>query len=246
MTALILRLAAPLQSWGERGTFGEKDTADFPTRSGLLGLIACAAGIKRGHSLGSLSDLDFTVRIDRPGVRIIDFHTVGGGYPRHQGIPTADGKRKNTAIITRRHYLADAVFTVACTGPRQAVDKAASAVAAPRWQPFLGRRSCPPEQPMVLGLFSDADQALQEVPLPPNPRNRKDEVQVNIIRTAPAGSTEAWSEMYDHCDGFPVGDRFYRSRPILRTTEILEPRQRTHTTEEYLDRLTELMRRGEA
>jgi CRISPR system Cascade subunit CasD len=91
--ALLLRLAGPLQAWGERGTFGEKDTADHPTRSGLLGLIASAAGIRRGQGLGDLTDLDFTIRIDRPGVRIIDFHTAGGGYPKGRGMPQAEGGR---------------------------------------------------------------------------------------------------------------------------------------------------------
>lgn len=244
MTALILRLAAPLQSWGERGTFGDKDTADFPTRSGLLGLIASAAGIARGERLGALTELDFIVRIDRPGVRVIDFHTVGGGYPPKRGIPTAEGKRKNTAIITRRHYLADAVFTVACTGPEQAVTEAATAVAAPRWQPFLGRRSCPPEQPMILGTTTDAETALRTVPLPPRPRFAHGRTQVDLVRSATAGDTGAWSEILDDCDRFPRADRRYRSRTITRTTETLTDDLATATTLEYWDRLQDFMERS--
>lgn len=244
MSALILRLAAPLQSWGERGTFKEKDTTDFPTRSGLLGLLASAAGIRRGDSLGDLTELDFIVRIDRPGVRVIDFHTVGGGYPRQQGIPTAEGKRKNSAIVTHRHYLADAVFTVACTGPERAVTTAAAAVAAPHWQPYLGRRSCPPEQPMVLGLVDDAETALHRVPLPPRPRRTDQQPQVDIVRTAEPGSPDTWSEILDDCDRFSISDRRYRARAVTRTTEELTATRSARNLEEYWESLQAFMDRS--
>lgn len=240
MEALLLRLAGPLQAWGERGAFGEKDTADCPTRSGLLGLIAAAAGIRRGHSLGSLTELDFIVRIDHPGVRMIDFHTAGGGYPKGRGIPTAEGKRKDTAVITRRHYLADAVFTVAVTGPAAALDLAQAALEAPRWQPFLGRRSCPPEQPMFLGRTADADAALRIAPLPPLARRQEGEVRIEFVRTAAPGDASAWSAMADDCDAFPTGDRHYRTRPVTRTTEILSDDQADRGLD-YLDRLAAFM-----
>ncbi|WP_051703801.1 type I-E CRISPR-associated protein Cas5/CasD [Glycomyces sp. NRRL B-16210] len=245
MDALILRLAGPMQAWGERGTFGEKDTADFPTRSGLLGLIACAAGIRRGEPLGALTELDFTVRIDRPGVRMIDFHTVGGGYPRKRGIPTAEGKRKDSAIITRRHYLADAVFTVACTGPSHALDLAQGALESPRWQPFLGRRSCPPEQPMFLGRMADADFALKTAPLPQRSGQGPDGARVDFVRTASASDLDAWSEMFDDCDSFPQGDRNYRSRPIVRTTEHLPDARACNGTGDLLIALGDFMGRSE-
>jgi CRISPR system Cascade subunit CasD len=245
MDALILRLAGPLQAWGERGAFGEKDTADFPTRSGLLGLLASAAGIARGEPLGALTDLDFIVRIDRPGVRMIDFHTVGGGYPRGRGIPTAEGKRKDTAIITRRHYLADAVFTVACTGPSHALDLAHTALQSPTWQPFLGRRSCPPEQPMYLGRTTDAEAALNTAPLPPRPR-QQGAVTVDIVHTAAPGEAGAWSEMFDDCDAFPRGDRRYRARPIIRTTKHLTDTHTATSTADLLDALAAFMDRSAA
>ncbi|WP_112139160.1 type I-E CRISPR-associated protein Cas5/CasD [Glycomyces dulcitolivorans] len=246
MEALILRLAGPLQAWGERGTFAEKDTADFPTRSGLLGLIAAAAGIGRGHSLGVLTDLDFTVRIDRPGLRMLDFHTAGGGYPKGRGIPTAEGKRKDSAVVTRRHYLADAVFTVAVTGPAAALDRAEAALEAPCWQPFLGRRSCPPEQPMLLGRSADAETALRTAPLPPRRGAGREEVRVEFVRTASPGDPRAWSEVLDDCDAFPSGDRHYRARPILRTTEALPGTALSAGHEAYLDALADFMERSRA
>ena len=44
MTALLLWLEAPLQSWGVDSRFGRRDTLPFPSRSGVLGLVCCATG----------------------------------------------------------------------------------------------------------------------------------------------------------------------------------------------------------
>ena len=178
MTGLLLRLAGPLQSWGEHSTFAERDTLDFPTRSGLIGMFAAAMGRSRADAIGGhdgpgvdFTPLTFTVRIDRPGIRLVDFHTVGGGYPRHLTVPTAKGGRRPgdaTTIVSRRHYLADAVFTVAVTGPNDLIESIAEALKRPKWGPYLGRRSCPPSEPFFLaGPIDDPERLLHEVlPLP--------------------------------------------------------------------------------
>ncbi len=41
---MLLWLEGPLQSWGGDSKFGVRDTLNFPTRSGILGLICCARG----------------------------------------------------------------------------------------------------------------------------------------------------------------------------------------------------------
>ncbi|WP_063793966.1 type I-E CRISPR-associated protein Cas5/CasD, partial [Streptomyces hirsutus] len=87
MNGILLRLAAPLMAFGEHAAFHYRDTIDFPTRSALIGLFAAADGRLREHALapdpdtGAIpyTDLTFTVRIDRPGHRHTDYHTVGGG-----------------------------------------------------------------------------------------------------------------------------------------------------------------------
>lgn len=153
MTGLLLRLAGPMQSWGDHSAFTERDTNPFPTRSGLIGLFAAALGRRRGQPVDDLAALGITVRVDRPGTLMQDFHTIGGGLPRAQTVMTAEGKRRpegQTTIVSRRYYLADAVFTVAVTGPTATVTMVADALANPVWAPFLGRRSCPAEAPLLL------------------------------------------------------------------------------------------------
>ncbi|WP_042368916.1 type I-E CRISPR-associated protein Cas5/CasD [Streptacidiphilus neutrinimicus] len=170
MSGLILRLAAPMQAWGERSAFTEiRDSAPFPTRSGLIGLLASAEGRPRHQvDLTRYQDLRITVRVDRPGERLEDYHTVGGGQPKSRTAATAGGSNKGAAVITRRHYLADAVFTVAITTPtHQLAEELTDALRRPYWAPYLGRRSCPPDQPFLLaGPIDDPDSELRtRVPL---------------------------------------------------------------------------------
>lgn len=41
---LLLWLEAPLQAWGHDSRFGRRESLDFPTKSGVLGLLCCALG----------------------------------------------------------------------------------------------------------------------------------------------------------------------------------------------------------
>ncbi|MGW9375012.1 type I-E CRISPR-associated protein Cas5/CasD [Streptomyces xanthophaeus] len=151
MTGLILRLAGPLQSWGERSAFTPvRDTAAFPTRSGLTGIFAAAQGVARGASLAQYDALEITVRVDRPGVVLTDYHTVGGGQPVQLTAATSGGANKGAAVITRRQYLADAVFVVAVSGDSGQIADLAASLRHPHWAPYLGRRSCPPDEPFLL------------------------------------------------------------------------------------------------
>ncbi len=81
MNTLFLRLEGPMQAWGLRARWSERDTADAPTKSGIIGLLGCALGLRRDDMrLRALSDeLRMGVRIDLPGVLMRDYHTTGGG-----------------------------------------------------------------------------------------------------------------------------------------------------------------------
>jgi CRISPR-associated protein Cas5/CasD subtype I-E len=93
------------------------------------------------------------VRIDRPGDRWWDYHTVGAKI----GMLRADGKGiKRTAstgeietLITRREYLCDASFLVVLQGEPQLIAELEAAVRAPKWTLYLGRKCCPPSRPLL-------------------------------------------------------------------------------------------------
>lgn len=171
MSGLLLRLAGPLQSWGERSAFSdERDSAAFPTRSALIGMFCAAKGHRRDQTADALkryAELEFTIRVDRPGVRLVDYHTVGGGLPKHLTAATSGGDHKGAAVITRRHYLSDAVFTVAVTGTQADITDLSDALQRPYWAPYLGRRSCVPDEPFLLrtSVADPVRELMERVPL---------------------------------------------------------------------------------
>lgn len=233
MTGLLLHLAGPMQSWGTRSRFSERDTAAFPTRSGITGILAAAEGVGRGEPLDRYAPLAITVRADRPGTLLEDFHTAGGGLPRHRSIPTASGGRRpeGTAVVaTRRRYLADAVFTAALEGPADLIRDLAAALRAPRWQPYLGRRACMPAGPLLLRTADDpAGDLRTAVPLPPRPvppagtgTGAEGTVTVTMISEAPPadGSPADVTELAD-VPGPPAPDRQFAQRAVYSSDEKL-------------------------
>lgn len=107
MATLLLRLAAPLQSWGARSKFEIRQTEREPSKSGVIGLLACAMGIRREdqEALEELSRLEFGIRVDQEGQLLRDFHMVHA-YKNRQDFRT--GENHQHAYITERCYLADA------------------------------------------------------------------------------------------------------------------------------------------
>ncbi|MFW0768389.1 type I-E CRISPR-associated protein Cas5/CasD, partial [Trabulsiella odontotermitis] len=57
MTALLLRLAGPLQSWGTSSRFSRRGTDRVPSKSGVVGLLAAAQGRRRTDPLEELLGL---------------------------------------------------------------------------------------------------------------------------------------------------------------------------------------------
>ncbi|SOB88486.1 type I-E CRISPR-associated protein Cas5/CasD [Streptomyces sp. 1331.2] len=243
---LLLHLAAPLQSWGETGQFNERDTAPFPTRSGVIGLLAAALGRKRGDDIGDLARLSLTVRTDRPGTILRDLHTVGGGLPAARTVTTAEGKKRTGAtatLLSHRYYLADAAFTAVVTiadpADPEDLDRWAEALRNPHWPPYLGRRSCPPEGPLLLGLVDDPLHHLVHLPIARRARAGTRTVDVLFHSDQPLdrlgdhpqpgdrprageddGSTPA-GEVTDDPLTFHPRRRAYRARPRYQRTLTL-------------------------
>ncbi|MGW2964942.1 type I-E CRISPR-associated protein Cas5/CasD [Streptomyces sp. NPDC001220] len=245
---LLLRLAGPLQSWGEHSHFNDRDTLAFPTRSAVTGLLAAALGRPRRQPLGDLTDISLAVRVDRPGTRLRDFHTVGGGLSGPRSVITADGTRRSadTATLTStRWYLADAAFTIALTRPDHTPPPTTwtQALNTPRWPLYLGRRSCPPAGPLLLGHSTHALHDLIHLPLAaPAPRTQHPENQtlpVLFLSDQPLTGLpdpdrpphddvgQEHSTVLDAPLDFTPARRRYRSRPLYRRTLTL-PTDRCH------------------
>jgi CRISPR system Cascade subunit CasD len=165
---LFLRLEGPLQAWGDQQSkFVVRRTAEAPTKSGVIGMLCAALGVSRPEAsngwLPKLSALRMGVRLDRPGVRWWDYHTVGAGMDMR----TAEGGKKSGAMLTRREYLCDASFLVILQGELGLIADLEKAMKAPKWTVYLGRKSCPASRPLLehpAGYFPDLLAALTAVP----------------------------------------------------------------------------------
>lgn len=153
MHTLLLRLAGPLQSWGESSRFATRHTRTEPTKSGVLGLLAAAQGRRRTDPIEDLLDLTFVVRVDQPGTVLRDFHTAIN-WVTDKSMP-----------LSNRYFLQDAVFVAGVGGPEEVVTGLAEALTRPHFTPFLGRRSCPPAAPLLIEVVdAEPRRAVREAP----------------------------------------------------------------------------------
>lgn len=179
---LFLRLEGPLQAWGnQESKFVVRRTGEAPTKSGVIGILCAALGVPRREApdkwLPKLAELRFGVRIDAPGVRWWDYHTVGAKMQMR--IAEGEGKTKSGAMLTRREYLCDASFLVALQGESTLIGELENAIRNPKWTLYLGRKCCPPSRPLLqhpenpVGEFDDLLSALKSLPWRPRLKGDK-------------------------------------------------------------------------
>ncbi|WEV73653.1 type I-E CRISPR-associated protein Cas5/CasD [Bifidobacterium sp. ESL0798] len=181
MSVLLLSLSAPMQSWGDSSRFVRRNTNNEPTKSGVLGLLASAQGRSREDPIEDLAGLEFGVRVEQPGRVIRDFQTER----------PAEGK---PMPLTNRYYLADARFLVALGGERDFLVTLDVALRNPKWPLYLGRRACPADFPVTLGVhdeYDDVRQALTQEPWRASDyyKSKHNSSQLEVACDAHAGRT---------------------------------------------------------
>ena len=195
MATLLLRLAGPLQAWGADSKFETRKTGREPTKSGVIGLLAAALGLRRdaAEEMQKLNSLRFAVRVDREGSLLADYHTAGNPTPGEVKKARAAGKKAGAVYVTRRYYLADAVFLAGLESEDEALlHTLAAALRRPAFPLFLGRRSCPPTLPLCLGVRPCGlmEALLGEPPLAP-PRRDEKAVPCRMVADAAPGQPGA-------------------------------------------------------
>lgn len=142
MYTLLLRLGGPLQSWGSNSLYDNRGTDYYPTKSGIIGLVSAALGLKRGKCLNELNSMQFGVRIDCQGSYIKDFQI------------TEMGSKLNKNLSSRA-YLSDAIFLVGLASENyDLLSRIKYAVHNPKYAIFLGRKACPPTLPVDMGIVN--------------------------------------------------------------------------------------------
>lgn len=182
MDCLILRLDAPLMSFGGVIVDQHNITDYFPGTSLLTGLFANALGWNHGDAdaLDALqARLIIAARWDIEPEPLADYHTVDLGQPKmckpgwttHGQPEHRDGGpgAKLGTHIRHRHYWANGIATVAVTLADEAMPDLAALEAAlrtPARPLFLGRKTCLPSAPILVGSVQAEDvlAALRDVP----------------------------------------------------------------------------------
>lgn len=210
MATLLLRLSAPWQSWGTSSRFPNRTTGKAPSKSAVIGMIAAGLGLRRGEDISHLAALNFGVRIDQKGDIESDDHNATQ-WRRDTG------KKDVVLPRGRRHYLSDHVFLVGLEGDRELLEEIINALHHPKFHLFLGRKSCVPDTPMVIGIKEKGlVESLRSSPWYASEWYKKEypDSQLEILRDAHPG------ESGDIIDDLPVNfsrvHREYGKRIVVR------------------------------
>lgn len=165
---LALYLDSPMQSWGYMSKFDQRTSYNFPTKSGIIGMVCAAMGLPKENTgkLAELNKLKVTIyQLSNP-FRAVDYHTVGGRYDsktqKQNIVLTANGKTGDT-IQTWREYMMDAKFGVVLSGDYLIVREINDAMLNPKWGVWLGRKSCIPASPLCHGIHATEEEAKKKI-----------------------------------------------------------------------------------
>lgn len=168
---LLLRLEAPLMSFGTTAVDHRRPVQAWPSVSMLTGLLANALGWDRSQA----ADLDrlqarirWAARIDRPGVLLNDFQTAqlakdDKGWTTRGVVQSRGGgdRSYDSPHLRYRDYRADASVLVAlrldAAGEAPTLAELAQALDHPQRPLFLGRKGCLPATRVCVGVVDAAD-----------------------------------------------------------------------------------------
>lgn len=146
MNLLKLTLSGFMQSYSSNSKWDYRGTDLYPTKSSIIGIIACAMGISRDDTyLDYLAqNLKVHIRVDKLGNLLTDLQTV------NQPMLRADGKAKAKTYhaLLKKVYLTDSIFTVYVEGEYDLLNKCYMALQDPKFPIYLGRKSCVPNLPI--------------------------------------------------------------------------------------------------
>jgi len=209
MSCLLMQFVAPMQSWGSRSRFQERDTEREPTKSGVLGLVCTAIGRDRKESIDDLVLLKMGVRVDMEGSVKADFHTA-------MNVIKADGSSPDTQTSSR-FYLEDAAFLVGLEGDVTLLRNIERKLKNPVWPMFFGRKSFVPGKPVYLtdGLLEKPlELALSSYPsiAPLTIHGFKEEKKLRLVLEC--GANEEGERRQDVPVSFNHGHRRFMTRHV--------------------------------
>lgn len=145
---LYFILEGRLQSWGESSQWKIRDSADWPTKSGIAGMLGSALGYDFDDKrIGELCN-SFEIGIktdDKFYPHLIDFQTAD-----YTGGLLANGqKSKGKPELKKKHYVVNKKYVVVLKGKEELLNEIYDAVIDPVWILTLGSSCCIPSTPIT-------------------------------------------------------------------------------------------------
>ncbi len=160
MDYLLFRLYGPMASWGEIAVGATRHTANYPSKSAIVGLMAAALGIKRSdveNQRQMQQCYAIAIEVYAQGSLLRDYHTtqvpdsVGKFRYRTRRDELLLGKDRLGTILSSREYRSDALALVAVKALANApydLLTIQNHLNKPKFHLYLGRKSCPLAAPL--------------------------------------------------------------------------------------------------
>lgn len=173
MDFLVFQIQAPISAWGETAVGEYRPTANYPSESALLGLLAAALGIERADEAthqALQTGYAFAVGVQSTGRLLRDYHTAQ--VPGRVALKNRPHRNRQdelnlpkddlNTILSTRDYRQDAACLVAVKASQVApysLQELARCLQQPKFVLYFGRKACPPAVPLWPKVMA-ADNAL--------------------------------------------------------------------------------------
>lgn len=178
-----IRLKSPLQSWGNQTTGHTSGayhgTNEFPTYSGIVGLICACCGINRTRNYNKYIELVDSIKYvsaiaSKQFSIVVDNQNMGGGYRKdidyeRKMVPLTTDRKDwvgmwnagvSSAKLSSREYLENADFVVTIETDEDTGNFIVSHLKNPVWFPVFGRSCCIPSTRLYLSTFDSYDDCI--------------------------------------------------------------------------------------
>jgi len=248
MDYLLFRLYGPLASWGEIAVGATRHTANYPSKSAIIGLMAAALGIKRSDEKAQQQmqqGYELAVEVFAQGSLLRDYHTtqvpdsVGKVSYHTRKDELLRGKDRLGTILSSREYRSDALALVAVKALENApfdLPTIQEHLHRPKFHLYLGRKSCPLAAPLHPQICSGENyfetfQSYEHKPLLPyqadgvNELSKRDKYWLQLGKDRHYYWEGELSEFSNDIDLKHMQTRTRHDQPLSRTRWQFMPRQ---------------------
>jgi len=231
MKIALLRLDAPMMSFGAPIVSEEGLIQPFPALSMVTGLLANALGYDRREAQKHQQlqqGLSYAVREDVPGEKIVDYQTADLGQPHMQAkskggsvawttwghLDQRGSGNTATTNIRNREYWVDARYTIALHVETLPMEQVGQALKKPERPLFIGRQPCLPGVRMYRGMVqaeSPAD-ALRDPDTFAEDANGKVLTPTRIWHESEEGTP--YTDARDWTNQIHIGERFIHEESL--------------------------------